>query len=924
MKNVSSRTLTAPLILIYAFGTCLLVANAVEEVVDVPIILPEASSEVDAGTSSVSDTKASRSETQVNEAGLLGEDDVFILDDFTVSAEKDVGYYSANSLAASRTNQLIKDTPMVIDVLNEQLIEDLGLYGIEDISTLVAGVDRDDGVDFSNRRLVIRGLSTRFQFFEFFPRQLPTDSYNKDRVEVIRGPSSLVYGQSDPGGKTNSLAKAAEINTRRPTKGRVTVQVGDKGQLRGQFDLNQTINDDLAIRVMGFHTEREFDMDYRSDEKKGVTVETTFRPTSKTSIRLHLEGIEQELAQSTIFTDNTVGGNTTRRKSGTGVAPRNTFLADPGFVDFIPDGLMQDIYAYSADRTGVDSGTPDVQITSREDLKTFYRELGLTRDNNGSFGGPDVGRKHSGYFNFIDLKHSFSDNLHFKASFLREELSTDSITNGGNTIAYLSDTRLGDLDPTPPVSTSEVSSHNFFKNIAWRKGAPETTTNSLRTTLSTTVEHFLGKSQLIAGIDFDDREDAGTDERVWGITDLGSGDKGYVSTKSWIQSGNSANRLSDALNPPNGSGVYEFRPFSQDESQVESQGYWLAASNQHMDGRLWTMMGVRLDDVKIESKTRDGVDATGELETEWTGGTLKRDYVNPSIGALFWLTPNFAPFATYSQAVIAPSGSQRQPDGTPTEPEEGSGYDIGVKFDLLDGTLTGTAVYYKLEKENILVSPGTQVLESLFPIATNPDLYDTNGDRDFKGFSVPGRTVESEGVELSVYYNPRDTGWSFIGSYTYNESENTAFLGLPELVGDKQDGLSRNSFRLTASYAFKDGPLDGLRVGATAFYRTKRLFGTVYSFNEAPGNVDFQQDIGIDTDLDGLADGPLGERYEIWQDDLFQADVFISYQRKLGKGKTPMVWSTALRVKNITNEDAFASKRYQESREFVWTNSISF
>ena len=892
MKYISYKTLSYPLFIISVICGSAWTVHAVDEVV----LLPDPVDE---------------------KAGDKSRDDgeIFYLDDFVVAAEKDVGYYSANSLAASRTNQLIKDTPMVIDVLNEQMIEDFGLYGVEDLSTMVAGVDRDDSVEFSNRQLTIRGLTTRFQFFEFFPRQLPTDGYNKGRVEVVRGPSSLVYGQSDPGGKTNSLAKQAEINMRRPTKGQVNVQVGDKDQFRAQFDVNQTVSEQLALRVMGFHTEREFDVDYRSDEKKGLTLETTYNPTSKTSIRLHIEGIEQDLTQSKTFVDSTSGFSTKdTKRSGTGVAPRGVFLAVPEFVDFIPNGLMEDIYSDSADRTG--AGT-DVQISSRDDLKSFYRTLGLNRSSNGSFSGPDVGREHTGWFNFIDLKHSFTDNIHFKASFLHETLDTDKITNGGNQIAFAKN--LGPLDSSPPDLNFP-----FYKSVAWTKGSSTTRTNALRTTMTASVEHMLGKSTFIGGFDYDLRKDEGLDHRVWGIVNPNNDKLGYVSQKLWVQDTNAELRLRDALSPTNGKGDYEFRPYSWSQSQVESKGYWLAASNEHLEGRLWTMMGLRLDDIEVESETRGRDVDAGQLDTSLVKGELSGQYVNPSVGILFWLTPNIAPFATYSEAVIAPSGSQRQPDGAPTDPEEGSGYDIGFKFDFLDGTLTGTAVYYHLEKENILVSPGQQVLESLFPIGSYPDLYDSNGNQEFKGFSVPGRTVESEGVELSLYYSPLDTGWSFLASYTHNMSENTEFLGLPELVGDKEKGLSRNSFRLSGSYAFKDGPLKGLRLGATALYRTERLFDTVYSFVEGTGNEDYQQDLGLDTDLDGQADEVLGNRYEIWQDDLFQVDAFVSYQRKFGRGKNPIVWSTALRVKNIFGSDALASNRFQESREFVWSNTISF
>ena len=50
------------------------------------------------------------------------EEELYILPQFTVSGERDRGYYSGDTLAGTRTNQMIKDTPMTISVVNKDLI----------------------------------------------------------------------------------------------------------------------------------------------------------------------------------------------------------------------------------------------------------------------------------------------------------------------------------------------------------------------------------------------------------------------------------------------------------------------------------------------------------------------------------------------------------------------------------------------------------------------------------------------------------------------------------------------------------------------------------------------------------------------------------------------------------------------------------
>ena len=91
----------------------------------------------------LSDAEASTAEADVDslfegegEVPEAASEDIYILEDFIVSAEQDRGYYSANSLAATRTNQLVKDTPMTISIVNEQLMEDLNLFEIDSIATV--------------------------------------------------------------------------------------------------------------------------------------------------------------------------------------------------------------------------------------------------------------------------------------------------------------------------------------------------------------------------------------------------------------------------------------------------------------------------------------------------------------------------------------------------------------------------------------------------------------------------------------------------------------------------------------------------------------------------------------------------------------------------------------------------------------------
>ena len=97
----------------------------------------------------------------------------FIFSDFEVSASDDQGYFSANSNSATRTNSLVKNTPITMSIVNEELLSDLGIQSNEDLAAVVSGIDTDpDG--FSLDRLRIRGFRASVSRYDYFPRTVPS------------------------------------------------------------------------------------------------------------------------------------------------------------------------------------------------------------------------------------------------------------------------------------------------------------------------------------------------------------------------------------------------------------------------------------------------------------------------------------------------------------------------------------------------------------------------------------------------------------------------------------------------------------------------------------------------------------------------------------------------------------------------------
>ncbi len=166
---------------------------------------------------------------------------VVVLDTFQVTTTKDRGYLAGNSVSATRIDTPIKDLPFSISAFTEQFIEDIGALELLDVVSFAPGVT-SGAKEFTqgNNRYSIRGFDGDVtpQRNGFVGNRY-VDSGNVARVEVVKGPASLLYGQITPGGTVNYITKRA---TDRDFV-KIKTQVGTDDFFRTDLDVNRTFAD---------------------------------------------------------------------------------------------------------------------------------------------------------------------------------------------------------------------------------------------------------------------------------------------------------------------------------------------------------------------------------------------------------------------------------------------------------------------------------------------------------------------------------------------------------------------------------------------------------------------------------------------------------------------------------------------------------
>ncbi|MBT5168909.1 MAG: TonB-dependent receptor plug domain-containing protein [Opitutales bacterium] len=225
------------------------------------------------------------------------DEDVFELSPFEVDGSGDVGYAAQNTLAGSRMNSRLKDTPVPISVFTKEFIDDIGADMLEDVMdysvNMTPELSDTDGSFGANQltafeaRYRVRGLDAD-QARNYFTFNFDQDVFNMERIDESRGPNSILFGVGKAGGVINSSTKKARLSGDFTT---LNLTVGDADRFRAHADYNKVlIEDKLALRLNTLYNENG-DNDrpylYRRDERHHLAL--TYKPLEDTTFNFEYE-----------------------------------------------------------------------------------------------------------------------------------------------------------------------------------------------------------------------------------------------------------------------------------------------------------------------------------------------------------------------------------------------------------------------------------------------------------------------------------------------------------------------------------------------------------------------------------------------------------------------------------------------------------
>mgnify|MGYP002632797545 CR=1 FL=1 len=233
------------------------------------------------------------------------------LDPFQVSADSDVGFVAASALAGARLATALKDTPVAYSVLTSEFLEAFNTTDVVQAAEFGVNTTVIDG-DGSQRnfarpaaaQVYVRGVKITRPQRNFFWFNYTADSYNIDRVDLARGPNSVLFGAGTAGGTVNTVTKKA-LTSRKVRE--LRLQAASFGHIRTTVDVNEPVNDKFAVRVNAMLDKGDTWRDHEWTKKHGAHLAATYNLTPNLTISGDLEIGSHEEKKWTIMQDQISG-----------------------------------------------------------------------------------------------------------------------------------------------------------------------------------------------------------------------------------------------------------------------------------------------------------------------------------------------------------------------------------------------------------------------------------------------------------------------------------------------------------------------------------------------------------------------------------------------------------------------------------------
>ena len=182
----------------------------------------------------------------------------------------------ANTTNIGKGTQELRDIPQSTTIVTEKLIDDRNLDTVKDVLRNTAGVTfmaaEGGEEDIRLRGFSLAGTGDIFLDGMRDPAFYDRDTFNNDRIEVLRGSASMLFGRGSTGGAVNQVSKVPRLINEHE----VTTTIGSHSYKRVTGDFNIHTGENAALRINAMATKADNNGSGSSIDKNGLALSYRF------------------------------------------------------------------------------------------------------------------------------------------------------------------------------------------------------------------------------------------------------------------------------------------------------------------------------------------------------------------------------------------------------------------------------------------------------------------------------------------------------------------------------------------------------------------------------------------------------------------------------------------------------------------------
>lgn len=239
-------------------------------------------------------------------------------------------YNAKNTATGTKTDTPLSEIPQSVSVVGAEQIRDQGAQNVQEALRYVPGVVADAyGVDGRADGHFIRGtpatdyLDGLKRTYGYYTYTYRVDPFMMERIEVLKGPASVLYGQAPVGGIVNYVSKRPQSET----GGEISVDYGSFDFKQVRFDMTGPVSSDprWSYRLTGVARDAGTQIDNVDNDRTAIQPALTFRPDKDTAITVIGEFQRDRMGQVSQFFP--IIGTLYPNVDGKKIA-RSTFIGD--------------------------------------------------------------------------------------------------------------------------------------------------------------------------------------------------------------------------------------------------------------------------------------------------------------------------------------------------------------------------------------------------------------------------------------------------------------------------------------------------------------------------------------------------------------------------------------------------------------------